>query len=82
MIILRAHFWGEQLNNKGEKLAIIEKLKKYLPKVKLNGYITVRFLVNCEGKTGLFRVQQMNADLKKTASDKELGESSCGLRDC
>jgi len=38
----------------------------------MNGYIAVRFLVNCEGKTGLFRVQQMNADLKETVPDKEL----------
>lgn len=65
-----------QFDYKGEKLAIIEKLEK--EKIssgnKMSGYITVRFLVNCEGKTGLFRVQQMNAELKETVPDKILGE--------
>ncbi|SIT16282.1 hypothetical protein SAMN05421786_10745 [Chryseobacterium ureilyticum] len=59
---------------KGEKIAIVEKLKKeniYSEK-KINGYITVRFLVNCEGKTGLFRLKHMNSDLKDLALDEEL----------
>ncbi|MBT2623625.1 hypothetical protein [Chryseobacterium sp. ISL-6] len=49
---------------KGEKY---EMLKIWKEKYTTNqnykvesGYITVRFLVNCEGKTGLFRVQQMD----------------------
>lgn len=59
---------------KGEKSAILEKLEKekISSENKVNGYITVRFLVNCEGKTGLFRVQQMNAELKEAVLDKEL----------
>lgn len=59
---------------KGEKIAITEKLKKeniYSEK-KVNGYITVRFLVNCEGKTGLFRLRHMNSELKDIALDQEL----------
>ncbi|MGG5209512.1 hypothetical protein ACQWU4_11240 [Chryseobacterium sp. MIQD13] len=66
----------KEFNYKGEKLAIIEKLQKenISSETKMNGYITVRFLVNCEGKTGLFRVQQMNTDQKETSPDKELGE--------
>ncbi len=32
----------------------------------------MRFLVNCEGKTGFFRVQHMNPDLKETALDEAL----------
>lgn len=61
---------------KGEKIAITEKLEKenISSESKMNGYITVRFLVNCEGKTGLFRLQQMNAELKETAPDKGLGD--------
>lgn len=32
-----------------------------------NGYLTVRFVVNCNGRTGRFRVQEMGADyLPKT----------------
>ncbi|OCA79566.1 hypothetical protein BBH99_05735 [Chryseobacterium contaminans] len=59
---------------KGEKIAIEEKLKKeniYSEK-KVNGYITVRFLVNCEGKTGLFRSKHMDSDLKDAVLNEEL----------
>lgn len=59
---------------KGEKIAVVEKLKKeyiYSEK-KVSGYITVRFLVNCEGKTGLFRLKHMNSDLKDVSLDEEL----------
>ena len=31
-----------------------------------DGYITVRFLINCNGKSGLFRIQQMNKDYEET----------------
>jgi hypothetical protein len=40
----------------------------------MNGDITVRFLVNCEGKTGLFRVRQMNTGL--TEPDKKTGRKA------
>jgi hypothetical protein len=64
----------KEYSYKGEKIAIVEKLKKeniYSEK-KIDGYITVRFLVNCEGKTGLFRLQHMSPDLKETVLDEEL----------
>ncbi|ANF50848.1 hypothetical protein A0O34_10105 [Chryseobacterium glaciei] len=59
---------------KGEKISIEEKLKSLNIEgdKKLKGYITVRFLVNCDGKSGLFRVQQMNQEYKETDADKEL----------
>ena len=76
LISLQYYQGTKEFDYKGEKIAIIEKLQRenISSETKMNGYITVRFLVNCEGKTGLFRVQQMNADLKETAPDKELGE--------
>lgn len=63
-----------QFDYKGEKIAIIEKLKNenIYSKKEVNGYITVRFLVNCEGKTGLFRLKHMDSDLKDVALDDEL----------
>lgn len=74
LVSLQYYQGSKQFDYKGEKLAIIEKLEKekISSKNKMNGYITVRFLVNCEGKTGLFRVQQMNAELKEMVQDKEL----------
>lgn len=64
----------KEFSYKGEKIAITEKLEKeniYSEK-KINGYITVRFLVNCEGKTGMFRLQHMSPDLIETTLDEEL----------
>ena len=60
---------------KGEKLAILDKFKnsfKFQSKNSENGYITIRFLVNCEGKTGMFRVQEMNFNYQKTEFDRNL----------
>ena len=59
---------------KGEKYEIEKKLKSLNLKSlkKENGYITIRFLVNCEGKTGWFRMQQMNEDYKKYVFDEKL----------
>lgn len=65
---------AKQFGYQGEKIAIVEKLKKeniYSEK-KINGYVTIRFLVNCEGKTGWFRLKHMNTDLKDAALDEEL----------
>ncbi|NML68728.1 hypothetical protein HHL23_02810 [Chryseobacterium sp. RP-3-3] len=76
LFTLQYYQGSKEFAYKGEKIAIIEKLEKekISSESKTNGYITVRFLVNCEGKTGLFRVQQMNADLRETIINKELGE--------
>lgn len=64
----------KEFDYKGEKIAIVEKLKKenIYSKKKIYGYITVRFLVNCEGKTGLFRLKAMNSDLKDEVLDEEV----------
>ncbi|MBF8457601.1 hypothetical protein IV494_10465 [Kaistella sp. G5-32] len=61
---------------KGEKIEIERKLAalKLQDDRTENGYITIRFIVNCEGKTGLFRVQQMNENYQKFAFDKKFGD--------
>ncbi|UQB67709.1 hypothetical protein [Epilithonimonas zeae] len=58
---------------KGEKFAIIQELEKLnlSSSKKTNGYITIRFVVNCEGKTGFFRVQQMNDNYLEENWDKD-----------
>ncbi|PKF72896.1 hypothetical protein [Chryseobacterium sp. PMSZPI] len=64
----------KQFDYKGEKIAIVEKLNKenIESEKNINGYITVRFLVNCEGKTGLFRLKHMNSEWKDAMLDQEL----------
>lgn len=66
------HFNG--FHYKGEKFEIFQQLKSQnlSGDKNLNGYITIRFLVNCEGKSGMFRTQQMNLDYKETLLDNNL----------
>ena len=40
-----------------------------------NGYVTIRFLVNCEGKTGLFRTQQLNENYTEENFDRDFIEN-------
>lgn len=66
--------FGKSLQYHGEKSEIIQSFGK-LSETKENeedtGFITIRFIVNCEGKTGWFRVQGMGMDYleKKFSSD-------------
>lgn len=39
---------------------------------KNSGYITIKFLINCEGKSGLFRVQQTDENYNETTFDKAI----------
>lgn len=57
---------------KGEKFEIEKKLERLNLKSdkNSNGYITIRFVVNCEGKPGMFRVKQMDENYKETVFDK------------
>lgn len=52
----------------GEKPAIERYFKQSFRKDKAfeheNGYITIRFVVNCNGQTGRFRVQEMGRDYR------------------
>ncbi len=60
----------------GEKIEIVEALEK----LKLscskstNGYVTIRFVVNCEGKAGLFRILQMNENYQQKNFDQQFVE--------
>lgn len=64
---------GTGVKYKGEKLAIIRQLEQQNIKSSkdINGYITIRFLVNCEGKTGLFRMQQMDNQYLEKEQDRK-----------
>jgi hypothetical protein len=39
-----------------------------------SGYITIRFLVNCHGETGRFRVEEMDRDYKAFQFDSKISE--------
>jgi hypothetical protein len=67
--------FGKGLQYKGEKTAITNHFKQKL-KTKFQsgetGYITIRFIVNCEGKTGWFRMQSMDENYQEKEFDSDL----------
>lgn len=58
----------------GEKNKIIQEIQKlkFKESKNSNGYITIRFVVNCEGKTGIFRMEQMDSEYKAYKFDETL----------
>ncbi|MCP4441970.1 MAG: hypothetical protein GY810_23930 [Aureispira sp.] len=62
---------------KGEKKALVETFnKKYRPLngKKQNGWIRIRFIVNCKGEAGRFRVIQSNENYEEFEFDKKVVE--------
>ena len=60
---------------KGEKRgleSVILNQYHYVPSEKENGYVTIRFIVNCEGKPGRFRMEEMDFDYKAKTFDKKI----------
>ena len=61
--IFQYYNFGKGLQYKGEKIKIEEhfsQLKTAKPNTQ-SGFITIRFIVNCKGKTGRYRVQEMDS---------------------
>ena len=62
-------------NYKDEKRGLEKAiLNKYnFPKTeKENGYVTIRFIVNCNGKTGRFRIEEMNFTYQSKKFDSKI----------
>lgn len=68
--------FGKSLQYKGEKPAIDKhfEILKQNESTAESGYITIRFIVNCEGKTGRYRIEEMNNDYQPMSFDKKLVE--------
>ena len=71
--VLQYYNFGKGLQYKGEKIKIIEQFRegfKSVAHTEESGFITIRFIVNCQGKTGRYRLQGMNNDyIEKTFSE-------------
>src|ERR1041385_7696387 len=65
--------FGKALQYKGEKVKIIEHFKVFKRSNSDNdtGLVTIRFVVNCNGETGRFRVQGMSNDYTEKSFSKE-----------
>lgn len=57
--------FGESIGYEGEKAAIIDFVYNEFQSdasIQDDGYVTVRFMVNCQGQSGRFRVYEMDRD--------------------
>jgi hypothetical protein len=66
--VLQYYNFGKGLQYKGEKIAISEHFKKGLKTKEVigeTGVLTIRFIVNCNGATGRFRIQGMDNEYKE-----------------
>jgi len=73
--ILQYFNTGEGPKYPGEKSRILNTFKaKYKPVADhtQNGYIRIRFVVNCEGNAGRFRILQSDYDYKEIQFDKNI----------
>lgn len=73
--ILQYFNLGEGPLYSGEKSTILKTFKsKYKPSVdnSQNGLIRIRFIINCEGKAGRFRVLQSDYDYQEIEFDKRI----------
>ena len=66
----------------GEKPAIVDFFRQnYKGKAFENqtGYVTIRFIVNCQGRTGRFRVQEMDLNYQPKNFNRKLTDQLVGL---
>ena len=67
--------FSKGLQYSGEKIEIVNFFEdNYLmPEMTgESGYVTIRFIVNCHGQTGRFRVQEMNLNLTSRRFDERI----------
>lgn len=72
--IYQYYNFGKGLLYKGEKIEITRFFQRNFKAASKEdtGYLTIRFVVNCEGKTGRFRVEQMGFDYQPKNFSPEL----------
>jgi hypothetical protein len=65
---------AEGLQYVGEKSALVKQIRDQYEAVKnkQSGYIRIRFIVNCNGETGRFRVIQANEQYQEQAFDESI----------
>jgi len=69
------NYGGFGLVYDGEKKKLVETINdkfSYQKTKGQTGFITIRFIINCEGQTGRFRVIEMDLNLKEKKFDKKI----------
>lgn len=80
--VLQYYNFGNGLMYAGEKIKIEEHFKEGLKSTKREketGFVTIRFIVNCEGKSGRFRIQGMDIEYKDKVFDRSLSDQLLNL---
>lgn len=73
--VLQYYNFAKGFQYQGEKPKINEHFKSGLKtkgRKNESGFLTIRFIVNCEGKTGRFRVQEMDENYNPKRFNNEL----------
>ena len=70
-------YYGVKTGYRGDKTALVKHFNVQYRKPnnklsKQSGYITIRFIVNCKGKTGRFRLQQFDREYNITSYPQEI----------
>jgi hypothetical protein len=78
--VMQYYNFGNGLQYKGEKIAIDEHfLSKYKSKGNEEGYVTIRFIVNCNGQSGRFRIEGMDVNYNEKKFSKEITDQLLAL---
>lgn len=74
--------FGNSIQYTGEKAAVIDFVYEEFesnPSIQDSGYVTIRFMVNCKGESGRFRVYQMDKDYQLISLNKSLVDQIVGI---
>lgn len=80
--VFQYYNFGKGLQYKGEKVKINEHFKNRLKTKEQkdeSGFLTIRFIVNCQGKTGRYRVQGMDNEYKEKTFNENLSSQLLSL---
>lgn len=75
--ILQYYNFGKGFQYKGEKISLVKHFTAAFDSTRYNdesGFVTIRFVVNCKGQAGRFRVQEMGDDYQPKKFAKRLTE--------
>lgn len=73
-LVQQYFYFGQGLQYEGEKTALRKRFKEaYLPvETAQSGWVRIRFIVNCQGQTGRFRMIGSDLDYQEQIFDKRI----------
>jgi hypothetical protein len=73
---LQYYNFGKAIQYKGEKAQLERDIRSRFKasNTKESGYVTIRFVVNCQGKTGRFRIKELDKDYQNIEFQGDVSE--------